>query len=104
MMGFNRRTPWQCKTAALARLWRQKGVNVLVTSGIRPPYRYLSGGAWAWGLARRDVFVLRRSTRPSVRLRDTKDVAGAAATLHVPRSIARTAGTAKKTGCRHSTW
>ena len=55
MMGFNRRTPWQCKTAALARHWRQKGVNVLVTSDIRPPYRYLSGRRWAWGLARRVV-------------------------------------------------
>ena len=55
MMGFNRRTPWQCKTAALARLWRQKGVNVLVTSDIRPPYRYLSGRRWGpvWrGVAR----------------------------------------------------
>ena len=42
-------------------------------------------------------------SRPSVHLRGPKDVARAAATLHVPRPTARTVGTAKKTGCRHST-
>ena len=62
MMGFNRRTPWQCKTAALARLWRQKGVNVLATSDIRPPYRYLSGCRRAWGLARRAMGTANNNT------------------------------------------
>ena len=42
-------------------------------------------------------------SRPSVQPRDPKDVAGAARTLHVLRPTARTVGTAKKTGCRHST-
>ena len=42
-------------------------------------------------------------SRPSVQPRDPKDVARAAPTRHVPRPTARTVGTAKKTGCRHST-
>ena len=41
--------------------------------------------------------------RQSVRPRDPKEVASAAAALHRPRPTARTAGAAKKSGCRHST-
>ena len=43
------------------------------------------------------------AARPSAQPRGPKEVARAAATLHVPRPTARAAGTAKQTGCRHST-
>ena len=47
MMGFNRRTPWQCKTAALARLWRQRAGSP-ATFDRRTGIFLVAAGPGAW--------------------------------------------------------